>query len=183
MNSCTWGSLVDEALATDKLEQMLSRIETNVHAQLFGHSLYPSAAMFNHSCNPNCKLEGDQVAQLLVTTARPISPGTELTVSYIALDQPVAARRKALRRQYSFDCNCERCLDELTLHQSNSNREERSIDLSKRAKLKLLKPAEMRAALKGLGLSSQGSRKELLARLLTCRDKAYEIDIINANPK
>lgn len=187
VNSCPWGVLVEEALTTNKLEQMLSRIETNMHLQLSGHSLYPSAAMFNHSCNPNCKLEGDHVARLVVTTAGQISAGAELTVSYVELDQPVAARRQALRRQYSFDCNCVRCLDELTRDQNNFDDEradatQRGIHqtLSKRAKLKLLKPVEMRAALKGLGLSSQGSRKELLARLLTCRDKAYEIDIVNA---
>ena len=84
---------------------------------LLGRGVYLSAALFNHSCAPNCMLlwSRDCTARLVVTTA--LSPGDELTIDYLANGdaeddgsaQATRRRRKWLRTQYGFECQCERC--------------------------------------------------------------------------
>ncbi|RNF09303.1 hypothetical protein TraAM80_02250 [Trypanosoma rangeli] len=60
---------------------------------------------FNHSCAPNCAME----AGAIVTT-RTISPGEELTISYLPqLYWPAWLRREELIERYFFDCRCVRC--------------------------------------------------------------------------
>ena len=200
VNSCVWGSELD--LCAEKLEQMFSRIETNVHgiyhgstAQLVGHGMYPSAAMFNHSCAPNCKLDSDKVEKLTITTVVPVESATELTVSYIALDKPVTARRKALRQQYNFECNCERCVEELARGKSqrcdvnntqqyveqptNDDSSSQTSHLSQKSMLKQLKSNELKAELKSRGLKTHGTRKQLIERLLLAPKTGNTVNSIN----
>ena len=45
-------------------------------------------------------------------TTRPVAAGTELTISYIDENLPRTARRTELNETYSFNCQCDRCVDE-----------------------------------------------------------------------
>lgn len=82
------------------------------------------------SCRPNAetlKQESDVDGYAMVRALRTISPGEELTISYIDLEEeePVGGRTGAVRRRpksleerraelrdYGFVCRCQRCLEE-----------------------------------------------------------------------
>ena len=67
----------------------------------------------NHSCAPNCaKAMSDRGGCRVVDVIalRAVPRGEEITVSYLKLDAPGAARRAYLREKYNFDCRCARCV-------------------------------------------------------------------------
>ena len=45
-------------------------------------------------------------------TTRSVAAGEELSISYTDVNQPLAARRKALKDLYHFECGCARCVME-----------------------------------------------------------------------
>ncbi|TPX31164.1 hypothetical protein SeLEV6574_g08559, partial [Synchytrium endobioticum] len=74
-----------------------------------GVGLYPmTLAMVNHSCRPNtfAFFHGSAVR---LKCARPIEKGEELSLAYVAIEEPMVDRRRALKSQYLFDCFCEIC--------------------------------------------------------------------------
>ena len=60
-------------------------IEPRIQGGAIGEALYPSAARFNHSCDPNCGLSFIR-GRLEVRAARSISKGSELFISYVGVD-------------------------------------------------------------------------------------------------
>ncbi|KIY97081.1 hypothetical protein MNEG_10880 [Monoraphidium neglectum] len=70
-------------------------------------------ALLNHSCAPNtcAALFG---VTLVVRAAAPILAGEELTACYLGERRlaPVRERRAALRANYGFHCQCDRCIAE-----------------------------------------------------------------------
>jgi SET and MYND domain-containing protein len=116
---CGWSAAAGGAAPTERrLHEMLSRIDSNcfgcysADGRLVGHGVYPAAALFNHSCEPNCVVGLGGLAGLEVSTAEPVAAGTDLCISYIDTNAPLAARRRRLAAQYNFDCRCPRCEDE-----------------------------------------------------------------------
>jgi len=101
----------------ESLVRLLSVLETNAfnisdaNMRPIGVGLYPHAALFNHSCNPNAAtvFEGKTA---FVRAIRAIAPGEEITVGYVDLGQPVGLRRKELLECFGFECKCERCTEE-----------------------------------------------------------------------
>ena len=89
------------------------RLAMGRNIDLLGRGLYLQAAMFNHSCAPNCSVSAGTKA-LEVVTDEAVRAGDELCISYIDLHQPASARQKALSRHYHFACTCERCAAERT---------------------------------------------------------------------
>ena len=92
-------------------------------------SVYPLAAMINHSCCPNAvrvfgtvpksergttaideECTGDDV--MIVHASTKISRGDEIVWSYIPPCGPVEQRRQMLKK-YGFVCECDRCAKEL----------------------------------------------------------------------
>jgi hypothetical protein len=94
---------------------MLARLRANAFSfadtsgMVIGVGCYPSAAILNHSCVPNCVLTSGGGGVLRVRTAVAVAAGAELTHSYIDLCQPTHARRHTLRTKYGFECTCTRC--------------------------------------------------------------------------
>ncbi|XP_029449811.1 histone-lysine N-methyltransferase SMYD3 [Rhinatrema bivittatum] len=76
--------------------------------QEVGVGLYPSMSLLNHSCDPNCVIVFEGRC-LLLRTIREIQLGEELTISYIDVMMPTADRQIQLKRQYCFECTCNRC--------------------------------------------------------------------------
>jgi len=75
-----------------------------------GVGLFPTFAMLNHSCAPNCCFAFSPAKRAMeIRTLVPVAPGDELTVSYIDLYQSTAARRKELKATKHFLCGCARC--------------------------------------------------------------------------
>uniref|UniRef100_W5LZ26 [histone H3]-lysine(4) N-trimethyltransferase n=1 Tax=Lepisosteus oculatus TaxID=7918 RepID=W5LZ26_LEPOC len=89
--------------------------------QAVGVGLFPNLCLVNHDCWPNCSVilnNGNHAAvnSLFHTQMRielralgKISPGEELTVSYVDFLSVGADRRRQLRQQYFFECSCEHC--------------------------------------------------------------------------
>jgi len=78
-----------------------------------GAACYPTTALLNHSCAPNCVLTyaGNRVE---VRTLCEVAAGTELCHSYVELCQPTAVRQRVLAEGYGFACRCARCVDGLS---------------------------------------------------------------------
>ncbi|KRX63742.1 Histone-lysine N-methyltransferase SMYD3 [Trichinella sp. T9] len=81
-----------------------------------GLGLYLNLSQLNHSCNPSCVVTFDGPKAYLNTLNSEFEITTStvlknLTISYVALIDDTAHRRKALHERYYFICKCERCSD------------------------------------------------------------------------
>ncbi|KFO11002.1 Histone-lysine N-methyltransferase SMYD1, partial [Balearica regulorum gibbericeps] len=89
--------------------------------QAVGVGIFPNLCQANHDCWPNCTVifnngNHEAVKSMFHTQMRielralsKISPGDELTVSYVDFLNVSEERRKQLKKQYYFDCACEHC--------------------------------------------------------------------------
>eukprot|EP00927_Polykrikos_kofoidii_P067077 TRINITY_DN62601_c0_g1_i1.p1 TRINITY_DN62601_c0_g1~~TRINITY_DN62601_c0_g1_i1.p1 ORF type:complete len:347 (+),score=45.17 TRINITY_DN62601_c0_g1_i1:85-1125(+) len=89
-------------------------------------ALYHLAAMMNHSCAPTVVLEpqwseldsgcmSESDGWIVVRAARDLQPGEEMCLNYgpdELLGWPVRKRQEYIKRQQSFCCRCQRCLQE-----------------------------------------------------------------------
>uniref|UniRef100_A0A146LER3 Protein-lysine N-methyltransferase SMYD4 n=1 Tax=Lygus hesperus TaxID=30085 RepID=A0A146LER3_LYGHE len=75
-----------------------------------GAGLFPTLALFNHSCEPSIVryFEGSKV---VVRAIKNIKKGEKIFENYgpIFTQTPKAERQSTLRNQYWFDCSCEPC--------------------------------------------------------------------------
>ena len=116
---CPWGAEGKVAPTAGELQLMVSRIDSNCFGCFsndgsgppFARGVFLEAAMFNHACAPNCAASNDKET-LTVYTTRPVAAGEELSIAYTDVNQPVSARRKALKGLYHFECSCARCVVE-----------------------------------------------------------------------
>lgn len=64
-------------------------------------------SFFNHSCDPNCAIDGQRHC---IRTTRTVAAGEELTIAYLPqLYWPAKRRQERLSEQYFFQCACARC--------------------------------------------------------------------------
>ena len=77
-----------------------------------GVGVFPSASYTNHSCAPNCAQRFDGHGCIVVETARDVRVGEELTIPYVDVRLGRRERRERLRKNFAFDCACERCAAE-----------------------------------------------------------------------
>ncbi|XP_078213306.1 histone-lysine N-methyltransferase SMYD3 isoform X4 [Callithrix jacchus] len=80
----------------------------NAEMQEVGVGLYPSISLLNHSCDPNCSVVFNG-PHLLLRAVRDVEVGEELTICYLDMLMTSEERRKQLRDQYCFECDCFRC--------------------------------------------------------------------------
>ncbi|XP_029675383.1 SET and MYND domain-containing protein 4-like [Formica exsecta] len=75
-----------------------------------GGGVYPTVAMLNHSCNPGV-VRYFIGTTMVIRAARTIRAGEEISENYgpIFTTTPENERKRRLRVQYWFDCNCEAC--------------------------------------------------------------------------
>ena len=84
-----------------------------------GNALFLNHSCLNHSCKPNAEVVGGLAdtndTRIRIVASKSIKKGEEICISYI--DHPnkkaVEERRKELKGQYLFQCNCEKCLNEV----------------------------------------------------------------------
>ncbi len=77
-----------------------------------GLAVYPTASLFNHSCDPDAHLtfSGDEV---LVRCVKEVEKGRQVTIAYDGLSFALRSqeeRRTLLARTRFFSCECEACL-------------------------------------------------------------------------
>ncbi|XP_072930927.1 SET and MYND domain-containing protein 4-like [Epargyreus clarus] len=75
-------------------------------------AIYPSAAMMNHSCEPNI-INTFYKSRLIIRCASELPIGSEVSNCYgpHRAREPAAQRRARLRQQYMFTCACDACTD------------------------------------------------------------------------
>ncbi|XP_012543048.1 SET and MYND domain-containing protein 4 [Monomorium pharaonis] len=103
-------------LVRPKGEKTLAKAKS----MFIGGGVYPTVAMLNHSCNPGV-IRYFIGTTMIVRAIRTINAGEEISENYgpIFTTTPEIERKRKLRVQYWFDCNCEACsghwplLDEL----------------------------------------------------------------------
>ncbi|KAM3968692.1 SET and MYND domain-containing protein 4 [Aphomia sociella] len=75
-------------------------------------AIYPSAAMMNHSCDPNI-INTFYNRRLIIRCSRELPAGSEVFNCYgpHKAREPTAHRKAQLRAQYMFNCTCSACSD------------------------------------------------------------------------
>lgn len=73
-----------------------------------GSSLVSSAALINHSCDPNAH-HLSEGPELVVRSSRKIAKNEEITISYIESTQSFEDRQRTLSTTYGFGCQCRKC--------------------------------------------------------------------------
>uniref|UniRef100_A0A8B9DJB4 [histone H3]-lysine(4) N-trimethyltransferase n=1 Tax=Anser cygnoides TaxID=8845 RepID=A0A8B9DJB4_ANSCY len=76
--------------------------------QAVGVGIFPNLCQANHDCWPNCTVIFNN-GKIELRALSKISPGDELTVSYVDFLNVSEERRRQLKKQYYFDCTCEHC--------------------------------------------------------------------------
>ncbi|KAF2274315.1 SET domain-containing protein [Westerdykella ornata] len=80
-------------------------------SEFFGYGCWPAASYFNHSCGPNIeKRRNGRVWEF--RAGRDIEEGEELCITYLSGEERKMSRGKrmlTLKRNWGFDCACERC--------------------------------------------------------------------------
>jgi len=84
-------------------------------SECFGYGLWPIASYWNHSCAPN--VQKRRVGRTWsFWAARDVQVGEELCISYLGGDERVMGvdeRREKLRAVWGFECECEKCGEEV----------------------------------------------------------------------
>ncbi|CAK9796407.1 SET and MYND domain-containing protein 4 [Anthophora plagiata] len=93
-------------LVMPRSDKTLAKAKNN----FIGGGLYPTISLFNHSCNPGI-IRYFVGTTMVVRAIRSISVGEDVSENYgqIFTTTPEAERKRKLRWQYWFDCNCEAC--------------------------------------------------------------------------
>ncbi|XP_044752268.1 SET and MYND domain-containing protein 4-like [Coccinella septempunctata] len=80
--------------------------------QCIGAGLYPTAALFNHSCDPSI-IRYNSKNKLIVRTIKPIKKGDIIYENYgpIYTTMKREFRQQFLRKRYWFDCVCLPCVE------------------------------------------------------------------------
>jgi len=105
-------------------------------------SLYPLAAMINHSCQPNavrvyscstCSNNSNSsnnnssssnsfdTEVMAVHATQTIQKGEEIVWSYVPTTRPYYDRQRRLKETFGFNCGCSRCVTEGTFFNDNGN--------------------------------------------------------------
>ncbi len=71
--------------------------------------IFPTAALLNHSCSPNCFKRFTAEGTLEIVAARDVPIGEELCHSYIDPLATTNERQGLLLQGYGFECACSRC--------------------------------------------------------------------------
>ncbi|XP_003487532.1 SET and MYND domain-containing protein 4 [Bombus impatiens] len=87
-----------------------SNILAKAKSKFIGGGVYSTVSLFNHSCNPGI-IRYFIGTTMVVRAIRTIPAGEEISENYgpIFTTTPEAERKRKLRVQYWFDCNCEAC--------------------------------------------------------------------------
>lgn len=109
-------SRILQGLTDENIEELFCKVACNVFGiwnkrlrSTKALAIYPNCSFFNHSCVPNCvRFQNGPLLQ--IRTLYAIPENTELTISYIELEDDVTSRKRILQQFYHFECRCYRCI-------------------------------------------------------------------------
>jgi hypothetical protein len=81
-----------------------------------GSGSYPRGSLFNHSCAPNIGF-ARVGREIVFFAARDIAAGDRMCINYVDLNLSLGERKRELREEYGFDCQCDRCASGSSLEQ------------------------------------------------------------------
>eukprot|EP01117_Protostelium_nocturnum_P018630 TRINITY_DN7835_c0_g2_i4.p1 TRINITY_DN7835_c0_g2~~TRINITY_DN7835_c0_g2_i4.p1 ORF type:complete len:406 (-),score=113.73 TRINITY_DN7835_c0_g2_i4:32-1249(-) len=99
-------------LSQEDIKRLVRIVMMNGHEinpKQLGIGLYPTGAVFNHSCAPNLGFSHNNEGLLCFRALKDIPMGIELCSSYIDIIASKSTRRLQLKSRYDFECKCERC--------------------------------------------------------------------------
>eukprot|EP00729_Bicosta_minor_P001163 gene1163-12050_t len=84
-----------------------------------GAGCYPWGALLNHGCNGNCVLtyapdHATGRPHQVIRCIDPVVAGGELVHAYCDAILPLEARQSQIKKDYFFECNCNRCLQQMS---------------------------------------------------------------------
>ncbi|KAF5303889.1 hypothetical protein FQR65_LT08083 [Abscondita terminalis] len=90
--------------------------ETNFKATYVGGGIYPTLALFNHSCDPSI-IRYNIGTEMIVKAIKPIKKGDVIYENYgpIYTNMVRGERRKNLQENYWFECACQACEEDWSL--------------------------------------------------------------------
>jgi hypothetical protein len=147
------------AARTGKEPSLISIFQTNCMEMDKGAAIFPKAARFNHSCNPNaCFSWNSAIGKETIHAMNDIQPGEEITLSYCDMIHDKVLRSWELKH-YGFVCNCRACAenedDESTFAYQSGVRRFRLQELERETRF-----------LRGKNLETGAQQKEFVKKLL-----------------
>ncbi|XP_018578853.1 SET and MYND domain-containing protein 4-like [Anoplophora glabripennis] len=87
-------------------------VETNYESTTTGAALYPTLALFNHSCDPSI-VRYNLKNKIVVRTIKPVKAGDIIYENYgpLYMSMPVEKRQETLKNNYWFECLCIPCVE------------------------------------------------------------------------
>ncbi|ORY08989.1 hypothetical protein BCR34DRAFT_625973 [Clohesyomyces aquaticus] len=96
---------------TGKDANLISIFQTNCMEKDGGAAVFPNAARFNHSCNPNaCFAWNSAIQKETIHAIQDIAEGEQITLAYCDTTHDKATRLWELKH-YGFVCDCRACAD------------------------------------------------------------------------
>eukprot|EP00798_Chlamydomonas_sp_ICE-L_P030340 gene30340-35340_t len=134
--------LLIDALPEDKKEAamkvtqpLLDALDKAYDTPAEGTAFYALQSCANHSCVPQATAEGEPTGEVSILALSDSPAGSEVTISYIDMDEegkPLGFReRRRMLRDYGFECDCQLC---------EKQREKRAQAASTRGKKSLRPP-------------------------------------------
>ncbi|KAH7092354.1 hypothetical protein FB567DRAFT_588641 [Paraphoma chrysanthemicola] len=92
-----------------KEPSLISIFQTNCMEMNKGAAIFPNAARFNHSCNPNaCFTWNEAIGKETIHIMNDVDAGDEITLSYCDMMHEKTLRAYELKH-YGFVCDCRAC--------------------------------------------------------------------------
>lgn len=110
-------SFIVETIFKICLNNIALKTESKKHC---GSALYRFFSMICHSCSPNTDARHFRGKTLYIRASRTIHPNEELTICYSYFNLNTKDRREKLKKDYHFECWCEKCFDEVVKSQDLS---------------------------------------------------------------
>ncbi|KAF2275738.1 SET domain-containing protein [Westerdykella ornata] len=142
---------------TGKEPTLISIFQTNCMEMDGGAAVFPNAARFNHSCNPNaCFSWNPAIRKETIHAIRDIKKDEQITLSYCDITHDKATRRWELKH-YGFICDCPACVgdDPQSFAGKSETRRYRLMELEQEFRL-------TRGEYIGFGVSQPGFIEKLL---------------------
>ncbi|KAF2126718.1 SET domain-containing protein [Dothidotthia symphoricarpi CBS 119687] len=144
---------------TGKQPSLISIFQTNCMEMGKGAAVFPHAARFNHSCNPNaCFSWNSAIGKETIHTISEIKAGDQITLSYCDMVHDKRLRSWELKH-YGFVCDCPACAgdedDEDTFAYKSAQRRFRLQELDREVRF-----------LRGPNLEQGAKQPDFVAKLL-----------------
>ncbi|KAL7946052.1 SET domain-containing protein [Trichoderma barbatum] len=174
--------LFSELYGRPVTDPVSDRIDTNAFVlnmdDVTYYAVFPEIARLNHDCRPNAAYFFDkQTLTHYVHAITDITPGTEITITYIDPHMPRQKRLKKLSSLWGFDCSCSLCSLHPDLAHESDERLDQIATISERLEDWETAPPQMAQALISLyeqeRLHAPSSSAYWYAALTSCAEGLY----------